>query len=110
MKSFTVTPEHIKLIRNFYVGWQRCEFGAPEIDPKRPYGNSDVIGDIHEILGGKPLDYDDDEDYTDAQVDHYSKLHDETRMALQIVLRTGSFEPGTFVADDYSQNWKRIDD
>ena len=47
-----LTEEHIKLLRNMYVGWGYCEFGAPEIDPKRPYGNSHVIGDIHTILTG----------------------------------------------------------
>jgi hypothetical protein len=49
--EFTVTEDHLKLLRRAYIGWDDCEFGAPGIDPKRPYGNSDVIGDIAEILG-----------------------------------------------------------
>jgi hypothetical protein len=48
--EFTLTENHLKLLQKMWVGWSTCEFGAPEIDPKRPYGNSDVIGDIHEIL------------------------------------------------------------
>ena len=48
--EFTVTDEHLKLLRGAYVGWDDCEFGAPAIDCKRPYGNSDVIADIAEIL------------------------------------------------------------
>lgn len=49
--TFTVTDDHLKLLRRASVGWSDCEFGAPEIDPKRPYGNSNVLGDIAEILG-----------------------------------------------------------
>ena len=45
-ERFEIKPEHLKLIRRFCIGWQDCEFGAPEIDPKRPYGNSDVIQDM----------------------------------------------------------------
>ena len=48
---FTVTEDHLKLIKNFCVGWQDCDFGAPEIDPKHPYGNSSVCSDIANILG-----------------------------------------------------------
>ena len=35
------------------VQWRDCEYGAPEINPKRPYGNSSVELDICEILGWK---------------------------------------------------------
>jgi hypothetical protein len=34
-----------------YITWDDCEFGAPACDCKRPYGNSDVYGDMAEILG-----------------------------------------------------------
>jgi len=30
--------------------WYGCETGAPGLDCKRPYGNSDVEGDVCEIL------------------------------------------------------------
>ena len=43
--------EHLKLLKEMYVGWNECEFGAPEIDPKRPYGDSDVYEDMNKILG-----------------------------------------------------------
>ena len=39
-KTFEVKPEHIKLIKKMCISWQDCEFGAPAIDCKRPYGNS----------------------------------------------------------------------
>ena len=50
-RRFTVTDEHLRLLRRAHVTWVDAEFGAPEIDGKRPYGNSDVYSDIAEILG-----------------------------------------------------------
>ena len=88
---FVMTDEHIKLLRNFNVGWQDCEYGAPEIDPKRPYGNSSVEADIHEILTGE-TEY----ELTDDQRERYALLHRDTETALQIVLVTGSMMPGKY--------------
>jgi len=48
---FEVKKEHLALLKRMCVGWQNCEFGALEIDPKRPYGNSDVLQDMIEIIG-----------------------------------------------------------
>lgn len=98
--EFTVTEDHLKLIRAMYVDWQDMEFGAPAIDPKRPYGNSDVTGDIAEILG-EPVPVDDDavEDWFDANDERLTQLHRETQTALQIVLTTGTFETGTYTRE-----------
>lgn len=102
-KTFRLTEDHIKLVRKFYVGWQDCEYGAPEIDPKRPYGNSSVELDIHEILTGELLDSD---KLTRELEAAYRQLHHETRIALQIILTTGSFVPGVYSADPYRIDWK----
>jgi hypothetical protein len=98
MKKFKLTEDHIKLLRHMRVGWGYSETGAPEIDPKRPYGNSDVDGDIHKILTGEYIPED-----TDV---NYDKLHRQTETALQIVLRVGKFEPGVYVCDTYGSNWR----
>jgi hypothetical protein len=63
---FTVTEGHLKLLQHLNIGWDDCEFGAPCVDPKRPYGNSSVYIDIAEILG---------EDSSDIDRDKYYKLH-----------------------------------
>ena len=97
--QFELTEEHLKLLQRMYVGWQWCETGAPEIDPKRPYGNSAVEADIAEILGFELFDYDEDEDYgeyNEEALQRAEKLHLETMIALQIVLKTQSFEPGMY--------------
>jgi len=106
--KFTLTDQHIKLIRRFYVGWQHCEFGAPEIDPKRPYGNSAVENDIHEILTGETIGMVDSkrDELTNGETARYKKLHRETATALQIVLSTGTFVPGVYECDDYSVQWR----
>jgi hypothetical protein len=106
---FVLTPDHVKLLRAMYVGWQDCETGAPEIDPKRPYGNSYVAGDVAEILGWT---VDGDDGLTDDQRDKAMEIHFETAMALQVILQTGSFEPGVFVNTDrmapYGMTYTRL--
>lgn len=104
--EFTVTDEHIKLLRRAYVSWDDCEFGAPAIDCKRPYGNSDVVSDIAEILGIIDDECRDEESeiLPDAEV-ALTRLHGETAIALQIALATGVFRAGRYVCDKYGANW-----
>lgn len=101
--EFTLTEDHIKLLRKMNVGWNDAEFGAPEIDPKRPYGNSQVYFDIAEHLG--VVIPEEDKEFSDDEKAEMLKLHQETEMALQIVLRTGAFTPGVYVADKYRRDW-----
>lgn len=96
-RTFTLTDDHLKLLRAMHVGWQDAEYGAPEIDPKRPYGNRGVECDIHEILTGEK-----DYELTDEQRERYSQLHRETQTALEIMLQLGELRPGTY--DDVRKN------
>lgn len=80
------------MLRNMFVGWSHCEAGAPEIDPKRPYGNSYVPGDIADLLN-RTLSEDDDERYEQEQ--ELMRLHRQTDTALQIVLQHGPV-PGVY--------------
>lgn len=106
---FTLTEEHVVLLRAMNVGWQDCETGAPEIDPKRPYGNSSVELDVAEALG---WEVDSDDGLTREQRDHAARLHRETEVALQIVLQTGAFVPGEYENRDrfapYGVTYQRI--
>ena len=104
MQRFEITPEHLKLMRRMNVGWQDCEYGAPEIDPKRPYGNSYVEGDILKIL-----ELGEYEEIPDELSLKLRKLHEETQTALQICLCTGTFEAGLYEAPDYHYDqWKKV--
>lgn len=79
-----IKPEHIKLAKRMYVQWQDCEYGAPEIDPKRPYGNSDVEGDIAEILG---WEVDEENGLTTKQSNAAEALHREMEQVIQYALK-----------------------
>jgi hypothetical protein len=104
---FTIKTEHLKLLRATYISWDDCEFGAPEIDCKRPYGNSDVYGDMGEILGITPEGRDGHElFFTDEQQAYMNGLHEDLRIVLQIILRTETFKEGDYQADKYDRNWK----
>ncbi len=103
MKEFLLKPEHIKLLERAYIGWEDCEFGAPAIDCKRPYGNSDVVGDIAEILGWQ---YNHDDVLTKEQIGYAHQLHRETQVALQIIVQHFKVPWGTYISEDYGGTWK----
>lgn len=100
VEEFELKQIHLDLFKNMVVGWQDCEYGAPEIDPKRPYGNSDVEDDIAEICKIEKTDknYDEDEGLWREKIsDQLSNLHRQMETALEIVLQTQTFELGTYI-------------
>ena len=110
---FTLTADHLKLMRRFCIGWQTDEFGAPEVDPKRPYGNSSVEYDIAEILGWTLVPSEDDPDdlvLSEEQDRQAVEIHEQMGTALQIVLVSGSFEPGQYAKrDTYDDlSWEKV--
>lgn len=129
-KKFEIKEEHLKLLQRMYVKWDNCEFGASCIDPKRPYGNSNVPQDMIEILGLKELKegiyefvlngkkwllkgedkyniYMDGAD-EETLIEELDKLHKETQTVLQICLATQSFKIGNYEAEEYGINWNLI--
>jgi hypothetical protein len=105
-QKFTVTNNDLRLLRNMNVSWDDCEFGAPSIDPKRPYGNSDVYTDIGKIIGATPSK--ETGEFTEIQEALMMALHKQTKTVLQIVLATGQFSPGEYEADKYDSNWEKV--
>ena len=101
-RDFTVTDDHLALLRQARARWLGLEFGAPCIDPNRPYGNSGVVEDIADIVdpGGRAAagDY---EAYFGANSERFLRLHAETMLVLQIALSTGRFGPGRYVCPGY---------
>lgn len=103
MKRFTVTEQHLALIRQLSIRWSGGEYGNPEIDPKRPYGNSDRARDVLTILGLR-----DPRDRVELSPEEEAlawRLHREVATALEILLAVGTFTPGVYVAGDYSAAW-----
>lgn len=112
---FTLTDEHIKLLSNSYVSWIASDnnFGSACIDGNRPYGNSNITIDIHELLTGELIDEDnpeiEGEEYNVYDVlhgkihDRYRTIHKETETALQIILHTKSFETGVYLLKGFGK-------
>lgn len=116
-KYFDLTDNHIKLISNMYVSWDEgfSDLGVPTINQKRPYGNSSVIEDIYEIMEGKRINEDeletqgiDYDDFLEGLYLKYTKLHEETETALQIILYTKKFETGKYKKDGYGRAWVKV--
>ena len=51
------------------------EFGGIGLDPKRPFGNSDSCRNMLKIIGWKPEGKNEDEPYTEKQVDYVYNLY-----------------------------------
>lgn len=98
-QSFVVKEEHLKLLKNVCISWQNCEFGAPEINPKRPYGYSNVIESMAEILGIKENEeYD---AFSKTDIEKMERLHQETEVCLHILTHNLSIHPGLYVHDAF---------
>ena len=93
MERFTLTSEHVALLKRMLVEWEDEPYdGAPAINSKRPYGNSDVCGDVAEIVGLTPSEDDDGEkQWPKGTRERCLALHRETEKALQICLTAQVF-------------------
>lgn len=113
-QTFRLKKEHILLLKSSRFDWWDDECGGIVEDRRRPYGNSDHIRDIAEILGIKQkLDVGKSEAeneliYDEEQEQELLQLHRETEMALKIILTTKSFKPGLYQADRDDENWKWV--
>lgn len=103
-KIFEVNEKHIKLLKNMYVSWNYSCFGAPTVEPKRPYGNTRVYEDMGKILSLGEIDEDGELHLSDKEVEELSKLHQEMETVLQILLYNCSIEPGVYT-NIYSKEW-----
>lgn len=117
---FTVKQEHINLLKRMSVSWEETKSdpthpGAPAIHRGRTYGNSNIEGDLAEILELPSLNEDEYEDEDEIaektqeekekeaekrriQKDYMDCMHRETEYALQICLIFGKIEPGTYAS------------
>jgi hypothetical protein len=110
---FELTEDHLKLAKRMHVGWKNYSHsgsGSPEIDPKRPYGNSDVFNDVGEILGIKSEGK--NGEFSENQIRQIKKIHKEMETVIQIGLVTLKFEPGFYIKkNSYSAtSWIKLDE
>lgn len=105
--TFTLKEEHIRLIEN--LNFKVCaetEYDdryIPEIDRKRPFGNSGTTGDVLRILG---RECDEEGEFRKEDVDEAETLLIELPLALEIMVTHKTFTPGDYAVDrhgTYSQ-------
>ena len=109
-ETFEVTEDHIKLLKNSYTSWSSMEYGAPMMDPKRPYGNSDVVRDMAKVLDREIFDPKTGERIDDKADDLY-KIHKQMETVLQILLDNArkGIETGTYERQKYGGNWSKVE-
>lgn len=99
--SITITDDHLTLLKEMVVGWQDAEYGAPEVDPKRPYGNSAAAEDIYEALGWEmPTD---DDGYPEVAND------DERAWAIHRSMEHVVWIALTHPGEDIKGDWLYVD-
>ena len=113
--EFTVTEDHLKLLRHLCDGglyWEPGEgYGAPFFNPKKPYGNSNIPLDVARIVGAPDSElrqWDGEPGPEDEVEDRYLRLHVEAAIALKIALATGEFRAGHYTrASGWRPRWTR---
>ncbi len=97
---FIVSEQHLKLLKRLnFMYDESCEFGAPAVDPKRPYGNGDVYGDMRKILGiGKQA-------YPEQEL---LLLHQQMTTVLRILAQNNGVHIGEYAANRYERVWTQV--
>jgi len=108
-KKITIKAEHILLLKNMSIDWQDCEYGAPEVNPKRPYGNSSGSADVCRVLGWvKNPDYD---EWSKTQLADARMLHEEMLYVLKVLCQNpNGIEMGATHENmsKYGNDWRRV--
>jgi len=108
-KEFELRQEHLDLLKETWIDWDDCEFGAPCIDPKRPYGNSDVYTDVAQIIKMSKANFDEDDGWSESAKDYMLDLHNQILIAVQILLHCHPAKLGRYKRIDY-QEWEYLGD
>jgi hypothetical protein len=103
-KKFELKPEHIMLARRLNIDWSdECYFGAPSVNDKRPYQDSDILMSIAEIIGLQVSRDKNDEKYlTEKQKGYCKRLHREMQVAISVMLSQGEFECGVYDTREFA--------
>ena len=120
---YHLTEEQVKLVRELHFCWAGgAEIGydgAPCVGSKRPFGNSDVAYDILEIVDRDAAmklqesledGSDGDPDLNEYMHQTYEKLYGTLAHALQVIVASGSFEPGIYRCNRYCRNYELVTD
>jgi hypothetical protein len=113
--KFELKDDHIKLLKHLRWSMVSDQLVSRGDDTEEygdsPFGGDDLLEDMCIILNGKPDNFNpiDDETLVSTlsegdKIDMLT-LHSELPTALDIILYTGSFEPGPYKRKWYDRNW-----
>lgn len=87
--DFKPKREHIELLKQgYFVFMDNVEFGFCGLDPKKPFGNSDAISDMAEILGYQEYTNGDMSDKKATELEGYLlNLYMELPKAIAYIVR-----------------------
>ncbi len=111
--EFDVTEEHLKLVKRCNIDWmflgQDPSIGNFYQDTKRPYGNSDFLMDIVEILGIEPEHFDEkdpDEKWLSKDQEYYCFCRNiDMKVVMQILCSNLSIRAGRYERKPYTRTW-----
>lgn len=115
---FEVTSDHIKLLKRMnFRNELLLDMNLPALDAKRPFGNSDVVADVLEIIGAVPegenfydwLDSLNSEEF-DAVRKRVFKLIDQLPTVLTILAQNLSITTGVYVSERFFENYSLLEE
>jgi DNA polymerase III delta subunit len=114
--TFTLTDDHIKLIRNLRWDITKDKYiisSEDYLDNVPIFGTDTVYEAVDLILNGKPEEFDplisfNDKTFSDEQIAEWDKLISELPTALDIILYNGNFETGTYKSKYHIRDWTKI--
>ena len=116
--KFELKENHVKLLKHLNWSIKSDQIVSRGNDDEEygdsPFGGDDLIEDMCIILNGKPKNFNplDDEvlvsELSEEEKDNLLELFNELPMALEIILYSGSFEPGLYKTKWYDKNWKTV--
>lgn len=107
-RRFELKQYHVELLKRSNITRNELEWGAPSIDPKRPFGNGDIVRDMAPILGIESFESDEGQVYPKGALERCRAVLLELEEALQVVLSSGSFEPGTYEAEQWTRKFRKV--
>lgn len=110
IKTFTVTEQHCKLYARLHFYVSDTDYGDWIVtNAKRPFGNSNVYGDMAEILEIEQPDWESGEQWSDEQERVFDELYIDLATVCEIASRVGYCYPGEYEAESYSTRWRAVD-
>jgi len=111
--KFELKEDHIKLLKHLKWSIVSDQIVSRGNDKEEygdsPFGGDDLVEDMNIILNGKPDNFDplNDEgvEVSEDEKVRMLELFYELPTALDIILYSGSFEPGHYKTKWYDRNW-----